>query len=87
MLRRSSDLTKEESLALEQVCQLHPQVKLLNALFQPFAQMRRERRGEELDQWLHAAFHAGIPELRAFVKKLRQDQARMHCKPDRDGEP
>jgi len=26
------------------------------------------------DLWLHAAFHAGIPELRAFVKKLRQDQ-------------
>ena len=34
----------------------------------------RERRGEELDLWLHAAFHSGIPELEAFVKKLRQDQ-------------
>jgi transposase len=36
--------------------------------------MLRYRRGEELDQWLHAAFHAGIPELRAFANKLRQDQ-------------
>ena len=43
-------------------------------LFQQFAHMLRDRRGEELDQWLQAAFHAGIPELRAFVKKLRQDQ-------------
>ena len=36
--------------------------------------MLRDRRGEELDQWLYAAFHADIPELRAFVIKLRQDQ-------------
>ncbi|HET8911592.1 MAG TPA: transposase [Ktedonobacteraceae bacterium] len=74
MLRRALDLTDEERTALRQVCQIHAQVKCLNTLFQQFAQMLRDRRGEELDQWLHAAFHAGIPELRAFVKKLRQDQ-------------
>ena len=74
MLRRSDDLSEEERLALRQVDQIHPQVHHLNALFQQFAQMLRDRRGEDLDQWLHAAFHAGIPELRAFVNKLRQDQ-------------
>ncbi len=74
VLHRSHDLTKEESLALSQICQLHPQVAHLNALFQQFAQMLRDRRGEELDQWLSSAFHSDIPELRAFVKKLRQDQ-------------
>lgn len=74
MLRRTSDLTEEEDRALRQLCQLHPQVKHLNALFQQFAQMLRDRRGEDLDQWLYAAFYAGIPELRAFVNKLRQDQ-------------
>lgn len=74
MLRHGSDLTEEERLALHQVGQLHPQVHRLNALFQQFALMLRERRGEDLDQWLHAAFHAGIPELRPFVNKLRQDQ-------------
>lgn len=42
---------------------------------QQFLQMSRERRGEELDQWLRAAFHSGIPEWRAFVRKLRQDHA------------
>jgi transposase len=36
--------------------------------------MIRHRRGEELDEWLHSAFHAGIPESRSFVVKLRQDQ-------------
>jgi transposase len=74
MLRSGIDLAEEERMALGQVCQIHPQVKRLNALFQQFAQMLRDRRGEELDQWLHTAFHAGIPELRAFVRKLRQDQ-------------
>ncbi len=74
MLRRSTDLTDEEQMALRQVCQIHPNMHRLNVLFQQFAQMLRDRRGEELDQWLHVAFHAGIPELRAFVRKLRQDQ-------------
>jgi transposase len=74
MLKRPIDLTNEESMALRQVCQIHPQVKRLNTLFQHFTQMLRDRRGEELDQWLQTAFHAGIPELRAFVRKLRQDQ-------------
>jgi len=74
MLSRTIDLTEEERMALKQVCQMHPQVHRLNALFQQFTQMLRDRRGEDLDQWLHAAFHADIPELRAFVNKLRQDQ-------------
>jgi Transposase and inactivated derivatives len=74
MLSRPIDLTDEERMALKQVCQIHPHVNHLKALFQQFAQMLRDRRGEELDQWLYAAFHSGLPELRAFVKKLRQDQ-------------
>lgn len=74
MLSRASDLTEEESLALKQACQIHPQVYCLNALFQQFTQILRDRKGEDLDQWLHATFHAAIPELRAFVNKLRQDQ-------------
>ncbi len=74
MLRAGVDVTEEERIALEQLCHIHPLLKRLNTLFQQFAQMLRDRRGEELDQWLHAAFHAGIPELRAFVNKLRQDQ-------------
>jgi transposase len=79
MLRCAVDLSEDEQMALRQLCQIHPQVNRLNTLFQQFAQMLRERRGEELDQWLHAAFHAGIPELRAFVIKLRQDQAAVQA--------
>jgi len=35
--------------------------------------------GEELDQWMYTTFHNGIPELRPFVNKLRQDQATMQA--------
>ena len=73
MLRRD-ELTAEEKVAIDQVCQLHPHIKRSSTLFQLFTQMLRERRGEELDDWLHAAFHSGIPEIRSFVNKLRQDQ-------------
>jgi len=44
MLSRSTDLTEEERVALGQVCQIHQEVKRLNALFQQFAQMLRDRR-------------------------------------------
>ena len=37
MLRSGLDLTEEEQTALRQVCQIHPQVKRLNAFFQDFA--------------------------------------------------
>jgi transposase len=49
MLQREEDLTPEEKLALEQVCQLHPHIKRVYALFQQFTQMLRERRGEGLE--------------------------------------
>ena len=74
MVHRSADLIEEKHTALQQVCQLHPQVPRVCTLLQQFAQIVRERRGEELDQWRQAAFHSGIPEPRWFVVNLRQDQ-------------
>ncbi|SRR5579883_106301 len=74
MLYREEELSGEEKVALSQVCQCHSEIKRASALFQFFARMLRERQGEELDDWFHAAFHAGVPELRACVNKVRQDQ-------------
>ncbi|WP_236031943.1 transposase [Ktedonospora formicarum] len=54
--------------------QAHEQIKRGATLFQQFLHMVRTRHGEELDKWLYSALHAGIPELRSFVVKLRQDQ-------------
>ncbi len=74
LLHHQEDLTSQEQQALTQALQSNVQVQRGATLFQQFLQMVRTRHGEELDEWLHAAFHAGIPELRSFVVKLRQDQ-------------
>jgi transposase len=74
LLHHSKDLTTEEQQAVKEALQLHEQIRRGATLFQQFLQMVRTRHGEELDEWLHSAFHAGIPELRSFVVKLRQDQ-------------
>lgn len=74
MLRPDEKQTKEEKIVLKQVCQLHSDVDQVQRLFQHFIQMVRQRRGEDLEQWLDAAFSSGIAELRSFVNKLRQDQ-------------
>jgi transposase len=79
MLHREEKLTEEEKTALHQVCQRHPHIERVATLFQLFAHMLRERRGEDLDAWLQAAFHTGIPELRTCVNTLRQDQAAVQA--------
>jgi hypothetical protein len=47
MLSRPTDRTPEESMALRQVCQIHPHVNHLNALFQQFAEDCFEIVGEK----------------------------------------
>ena len=49
MLRRRETLTKEKSMALGQVCQLHPHINRAHALFQQCVQMLRFHSGEELE--------------------------------------
>lgn len=75
MLRRSTDLTAEEEIALQQICQIHPHIAYLNASLQHFLSMVRHLRGEELEHWLQHALQSNIPEMIAFAQKLRQDQA------------
>jgi transposase len=74
LLRRTEDLTEEEQQAIKQAVQCHEHIKRGATLFQQFLLMIRTRHGEELDDWLRSALHAGIPELRSFAVKLRQDQ-------------
>jgi transposase len=75
MLRRSTDLTPEAKITLKQICQIHPHVEYLNSSLQHFLSMVRHLRGEELEQWIQHALQSDIPEMIAFAKKLRQDQA------------
>jgi transposase len=75
MLRHQGDLTPAAKMTLQQVCQIHPDVAYLNAALQDFLSMVRHLHGEDLEQWIQNALQSTIPELIAFAKKLRQDQA------------
>lgn len=79
LLKRTEERTEEEIQALRRVEQIHPDIAQTHRLMQQFLQMVRERHGEELDQWLQAAFHSAVPEWRAFVRKLRQDYAAVQA--------
>ena len=75
LLKRAENRTEEEARALLQVSQVDAALAQTQRLMQQFLKMLRERHGEELDAWLEAAMHSGIPEWRAFARKLRQDHA------------
>ena len=79
LLKRAAERTPEETRALLRVDQIHPDVERTRRLMQQFQQMLRERRGEEFNAWLQTAMHSGIPEWRAFVRKLRQDHAAVQA--------
>jgi transposase len=75
MLQRSTDLTSEEKMTLQQICHIHPDIEYLNASLQHFLLMVRHLRGAELEQWVQNALQSTIPEMIAFAQKLRQDQS------------
>ncbi len=68
-----------EEEALAQLESLHPQLKAALELFSSFAALFRSPpstvgAAEHLREWIRQADGCGIPELRAFAAKLRQDQ-------------
>jgi transposase len=74
-LRRPEDLDKEEQEKVSQLRQISPEVDQAYDLVQQFAQMLRNRTGEELEHWLMRALISQIPELRSFVFGIERDKA------------
>ncbi len=77
---RPEKRTPTEEEALRHIGSLHPQLHTALELFASFAALLRSppdpaQAAEQLTQWLGLARESGIPELRAFATKLRQDQA------------
>ena len=71
---------EEEQLAIEQLKRVHGSIRSSACLLEEFARMLREKEDdcaekarERLESWMAGAGDSGIPELRAFVVKLRQD--------------
>ncbi len=83
LLTRRGDRTREQAEATDQLRALHPDIGIAVALLDRFAALIRTRddAGQEvrLDRWLVDAAESGIPELIAFVVKLRQDLAAVRA--------
>jgi len=72
--RRSTD----QALLARLLC-LDPVMPLPYAQVQAFCRMVRQRQGHEYDAWIAAVQHAGVKELRAFVKGWLKDVAAVRA--------
>jgi transposase len=75
LLRRPSELTAEEQALLDRITGRSEELTGLARLTRAFTALLRERRGDELRQWVEAVVASGIAELVAFAKGLEQDWA------------
>jgi transposase len=79
MIIRPENRTAEEQATLAQLPALHPEIAAIASLWESFAAMFRDRSGEcpecQLEQWMAVVAGTNVPELTAFVTKLRQDRA------------
>ncbi len=79
LVLRPENRTDEEQGALARLPALHPELAAVVARWQSFADMLRDRGDEypgcRLEQWMSETTETNVPELKAFVTKLRQDVA------------
>ncbi len=77
LVLRPENRTDEERMMLARLPALHPEVAAVVARWESFADMLRDRGDDHprclLDQWMGEIAETNVPELQAFVTKLRQD--------------
>jgi len=73
LVRPLEKLTPDQQLTRASICGAHAEIALTDALLSDFKTLFRERDPQALVAWLTRAEQSGVPELRAFVTKLRQD--------------
>lgn len=79
LMRTKEKVTEEEHRALTQIRQIHSEVAIVMKLVESFLLMLRTLQGQQLESWMQEAEQSHVPELRNFVKKLRQDQAAVQA--------
>lgn len=72
ILRRPESLSPEEKEILERLCQ-HPALSASVSLTQGFLHLVRQRRPEQLDDWLTDALNSSIKAFESFAKGLHED--------------
>jgi len=80
VVRRPAECSAVEQQALDHLIRLEPEVARAVELSRRFLELFRERRGSQAcATWLTDALASGIPELRRFAFKLRQDEAAVQA--------
>jgi len=73
MLLRPEKLKDEEKKMVELLCRVSPEVERAQELALSFNGIIRERRPDELREWLVKAGRSGLPEFMSFAKGLTDD--------------
>jgi transposase len=73
MLLRPEKLKDEEQQMVELLCRLSPEIKQAQQLALNFVSIIRERRVDELREWLIKASCSGLPEFRRLARGVTVD--------------
>lgn len=79
LLREPGDLDERARAYLERLAALEPAVTIGWRLAQNFLGMVRQRRGDQLTDWLQSAHHGGIGELSRFATGIERDEAAVNA--------
>lgn len=75
LTRVPEDLSEEQTIQLDELCVVCPEMAVAYPLAQRFVTMIRKRQADCLDAWLNDVADSGISTLRNFATALRQDHA------------
>jgi transposase len=79
LLQRPENCSEAEQAAIARLQDIHPDLASAVSFTKRFAQIVRERRGNELKKWLADAEASGIREIQQFARKVRQDEAAVQA--------
>ncbi|NJO81795.1 MAG: ISL3 family transposase [Blastochloris sp.] len=79
LMRPMAKLSAEEQAYREQMMTQCPEIERTDSLVKEFQRMVRERKVEQLDDWLSRAKASGVRELRRFALGLKQDDAAVRA--------
>lgn len=73
MLLQPEELKEEEQKIVELLCRLSPEIGRAQELALNFVEMIKERRADELPQWLIDVLGSGVAEFQSFANGLTDD--------------
>lgn len=72
-------LTAKQRQQLESICQASSDLHTVYLLSQEFVTMLKERRAEELNEWLKRAKESLVAELKSFANGIYRDYAAVYA--------